>query len=225
MNYNILPIEKNISVEYSFKIVIVGESGVGKTSILKRELNNEFSENIKQTSTFEHYYKNYSVNDSKICLHIWDTCGKDNYRTLVGNFLRASLCAFLVFSIDNIKSFEKLSDWILEIKENCSDNIILFLIGNKKDKLSERKVSFLQINNFIKEENITKYFEISALNNDGIEEVFKQTLIYLYIQNILSLNKNNYNNNLIDKNSNSNRGFYLSINNCNSCKQCLCCKN
>ena len=155
MNYNILPLEKNTSAEYSFKVVIVGETGVGKTSILKRELNNEFSEKSEPTLSFQHYYKNYSVNESSICLHLWDIGGQNIFLSLIKTFLRASLCAFLVFSIDDIKSFEKLSNWILEIKDNCSDNIILFLIGNKKDKLSERKVSFTQINNFIKEEKIT----------------------------------------------------------------------
>jgi len=219
MNYNILPIEKNTCAEYSFKVVVVGETGVGKTSILKRELNNEFSEKSEPTLSFEHYYKNYSVNESTICLHLWDIGGQNIYLSIIKTFLRASLCAFLVFSIDDIKSFEKLSNWILEIKDNCSDNIILFLIGNKKDKLSERKVSFTQINNFIKEEKITKYFEISALNNDGVDEVFKQTLIYLYIQNIVSLN----NNNTKEKNiTGHNEGFYLNYNNFNTCKQCLC---
>jgi small GTP-binding protein len=219
MNYNILSLDKNISTEYSFKVVIVGETGVGKTSILKRELNNEFSEKYAPTLSFEHNYKNYSVNESTICLHLWDIGGQNIYLSIIKTFLRASLCAFLVFSIDDIKSFEKLSNWILEIKDNCSDNIILFLIGNKKDKLSERKVSFTQINNFIKEEKITKYFEISALNNDGVDEVFKQTLIYLYIQNILSLN----NNNTKEKNiTGHNEGFYLNYNNFNTCKQCLC---
>ena len=222
MNYNILSLDKNISTEYSFKVVIVGETGVGKTSILKRELNNEFSEKYAPTLSFEHNYKNYSVNESTICLHLWDICGQKILQPLIKTFLRASLCAFLVFSIDDIKSFEKLSNWILEIKDNCSDNIILFLIGNKKDKLSERKVTIKQINNFIKEEKITRYFEISALNNEGVDEVFKQTLIYLYIQNILLLNNNNIN----EKNNiGNNGGFYLDFNNFNSFKQCLCCKN
>ncbi len=221
MNYNILPIEKNTNTEYSFKVVIVGETGVGKTSILKRELNNEFSEKYTPTLSLEHNYKNYSINETTICLHLWDICGQNVIQSLIKTFLRASLCAFLVFSIDDIKSFEKLSNWILEIKDNCSDNIILFLIGNKKDKLSERKVTIKQINNFIKEEKITRYFEISALNNEGVDEVFKQTLIYLYIQNILSLN-----NNINEKNNiGNNNGFYLNFNNFNSFKQCLCCKN
>ena len=219
MNYNILPIENNTTTEYSFKVVIVGETGVGKTSILKRELNNEFSEKYTPTLSLEHNYKNYSINETTICLHLWDICGQNVIQSLIKTFLRASLCAFLVFSIDDIKSFEKLSNWILEIKDNCSDNIILFLIGNKKDKLSERKVSFTQINNFIKEEKITKYFEISALNNDGVDEVFKQTLIYLYIQNILSLNNNNTKE---KNNTGNNEGFYLNYNNFNTCKQCLC---
>ena len=221
MNYNILPIEKNTTTEYSFKVVIVGETGVGKTSILKRELNNEFSEKYTPTLSLEHNYKNYSINETTICLHLWDICGQNVIQSLIKTFLRASLCAFLVFSIDDIKSFEKLSNWILEIKDNCSDNIILFLIGNKKDKLSERKVTIRQINSFIKEEKITRYFEISALNNEGVDEVFKQTLIYLYIQNILSLN-----NNINEKNNiGNNNGFYLNFNNFNSFKQCLCCKN
>ena len=222
MNYNILPIENNTTTEYSFKVVIVGETGVGKTSILKRELNNEFFEKYTPTLSLEHNYKNYSINETTICLHLWDICGQNVIQSLIKTFLRASLCAFLVFSIDDIKSFEKLSNWILEIKDNCSDNIILFLIGNKKDKLSERKVTIRQINNFIKEEKITRYFEISALNNEGVDEVFKQTLIYLYIQNILLLNNNNIN----EKNNiGNNNGFYLNFNNFNSLKQCLCCKN
>ena len=142
--------------EYNFKTVIIGEPGVGKSSIISRGVNNIFTNEYKTTVCFDHSWKNYKVNDSKIRIQLWDTCGQEMYHSIIKNFYKNALCIFIVFAINNIKSFKALSFWIKEIEDVSSEGIIIFLIGNKNDIKNEKVVSDDEINKFIKENNIKK---------------------------------------------------------------------
>ena len=221
--------------EYNFKTVIIGEPGVGKSSIISRGVNNIFTEDYKTTLFFDHSWKNYKVNNSKVRIQLWDTCGQEVYHSVIKNFYKSALCIFIVFSINNMESFNSLSFWLNEIEEVSSDDIIIFLVGNKKDIENERVVSEKEINQFVSENNnIKKYFETSAANGDNIDNLFEETVKELYIKHVVpllnnQLSKNSSRNNNINRNYGhvknfSSEGFDLSEieNEEEKCKNCSC---
>ena len=136
----ITTLPSDTTCEYNFKTVIIGEPGVGKSSIISRGVNNIFTNDYKTTVCFDHSWKNYKVNDLKIRIQLWDTCGQEMYHSIIKNFYKNALCIFIVFAINNIKSFKALSFWIKEIEDVSSEGIIIFLIGNKNDIKNEKVV-------------------------------------------------------------------------------------
>ena len=146
LHIEIISLPSETTSEYNFKTVIIGEPGVGKSSIISRGVNNIFTKDYKATLFFDHSWKNYKVNNSKIRIQLWDTCGQEVYHSVIKNFYKSALCIFLVFSINNIESFNSLSFWINEIEQSSSEDIIIFLVGNKKDIENERVVSEKEIN-------------------------------------------------------------------------------
>ena len=96
--------------EHNIKMVVIGESGVGKTSIVQRA-KNKSDNNYKSTVYFEHSWKNYLINDTVIRIMIWDTCGQELYHSIVKHFYKECLIAMIVFAID-INSFEKCENWL-----------------------------------------------------------------------------------------------------------------
>ena len=93
-------IDQEINPEFCFKLVMLGDSGVGKTSLVKHEINNTFFGERDSTIIFEHSFKNFEIMGKTIRLQIWDTCGQEIYRSLITNFYRNSSLAFIVFAID-----------------------------------------------------------------------------------------------------------------------------
>ena len=225
----ITTLPSDTTCEYNFKTVIIGEPGVGKSSIISRGVNNIFTNDYKTTVCFDHSWKNYKVNDLKIRIQLWDTCGQEMYHSIIKNFYKNALCIFIVFAINNIKSFKALSFWIKEIEDVSSEGIIIFLIGNKNDIKNEKVVSDDEINKFIKENNIKKYFETSAANGDNINNLFEETVKELYFKHISPLI--NYNESRVSTNSNviSNDEFHaFNLENQDNeneeiCKNCVLC--
>ena len=182
-DYDIIDLDKNALPEFCFKAVVSGNSGVGKTSIIRYEINNLFKNDNKSTVVFEHVYKHYKICDRVIRLQIWDTCGEETYDDLMKNFYRAALCIFIVFSLDDENSFLNLNKWIFEIKKvNQNESPIIVLIGNKKDNVSERQVSKEQIEKYCKKNEIDNYYETSAKNGESIHELFKDVIRQLFIK-------------------------------------------
>ena len=128
-------LNQEVNPEFAFKVVILGDSDVGKTSLIKYEINNTFMNENDSTIIFEHSFKNFFIMGKNVRLQIWDTCGKEMYRSSVQNFYRSALCIFVVFSLESLESFNQVNQWIEEIKENNSEDYILVLVGNKSDLL------------------------------------------------------------------------------------------
>ena len=185
--YEVLDLDKHVSPEYCFKAVFSGNSGVGKTSIIRYEIQNDFEPDNQATLTFEHFSKNYQIGDKIIRIQIWDTCGNETYEEIMKNFYRSALCIFVVFSLDDENSFLNLSKWINDIKKiNENESPIIVLIGNKKDIISEdkRQITKQEIEEFCKNNNIDTYFETSAKTGESIHELFKEVIRKLYIKYI-----------------------------------------
>ena len=208
--------------EFNFKIVIIGEPGVGKSSIISRGVNNIFTNDYKATLCFDHSWKNYKVNNTKIRIQLWDTCGQEIYHSVIKNFYKSALCIFVVFSIDNNESFDQLSFWLNEIRDTCSEDILIFLIGNKKDKENERVVSKEKIDNFIQLNNIVNYFETSAANGENIDKLFEETVKELYIRNVIPCINGFYSRKSSDLTNTIEKTHLVYNDNEKGCKNCIC---
>ena len=184
-------LNQEINPEFAFKVVILGDSGVGKTSLVKYEIQNSFIINNDSTIIFEHSFKNFSIMGKNVRLQIWDTCGKEMYRSSVQNFYRSALCIFVVFSLESLDSFNKVNQWIEEIKENNSEEYILVLVGNKSDLTPPRKVEKDIIEEYCKNNWIENYFEVSSKNGENVHELFKTVVKQLFLKFALPIINDN----------------------------------
>ena len=133
-NYKVEVLYQEISdFELSFKIIIIGDSGVGKSCLSLRATKNVFEELYSPTIGFEFMTFFIKVDDKPIKLQIWDTCGQEVYRSLITSFYTNSSLAIVVYSIDNEDSFNNLEFWLNELRLKGNADINIFLIGNKAD--------------------------------------------------------------------------------------------
>ena len=184
-NYNIEVLENDSGTfNLSFKVIIIGDSGVGKSCLSLMGTQNTFNQKYSPTIALEFTSFNIKINDKEIRLHIWDTCGQELYRSLISNFYRNSSLALLVYSIDNKDSFSSLDSWLNEIKINGTPDINLFLIGNKVDLENKRVISKEMAETFSKNNNIQYFFETSAKTGFNAQNVFIEAAKLLYEQHI-----------------------------------------
>ena len=190
----------------SCKVVLIGESGVGKTSIISQFINETFQVNMESTSgaTFSSKVVTLS-NKNKIKLEIWDTAGQERYRALTKMFYKDAAAAILVCDITDKNSFIQIKEyWVDQIKQN-NDNIILILVANKSDLIEKEAIDEDQVRNFANELN-ANFIVSSALNASGIEDIF------VTVGNRYFEKKNNKNNNSLDFSENKNLDLSLSQN-------------
>ena len=151
--------------QISFKIIVIGDSGVGKTSITSQVIRKSFDEKHNSTIGFEFYTYDVKIEDKIIKLQIWDTCGQELYRSLISNFYKQTSLAILVYSIDSEEYFHSLNNWVNEIKAKANPDILFVLIGNKIDLEDEdkenRKISKEMGDEFCKDNNFSFFFFIS----------------------------------------------------------------
>ena len=185
-------LNQEINPEFAFKVVMLGDSGVGKTSLVKYEIQNTFIYNRDSTIIFEHSFKNFSVMGKNVRLQIWDTCGKEIYHSSVQNFYKSALCIFVVFSLESLDSFNKVNQWIEEIKENNNEDYILVLVGNKFDLTPQRKISKEVIEDYCKNNGIENYFEVSAKSGENAHEMYKSLVKKLFIKFSLPIINDNH---------------------------------
>lgn len=193
------------------KIIIVGDSGVGKTSILNRYIKKEFSQIYKSTIGADFFIKDITYSDQNIKLQLWDTAGNEKFHSIGTSFYRNTDICIMVFDVTNNKSFYNLQNWydeflLMRIPENV-ENFPFILLGNKTDLVdnSTIEISEKQINQFCKLKNI-KYYECCAKNNNiDIEFILDEFLMNLS-KEILKNNKLYSDNiNLIEKSNDKNK--------------------
>ena len=190
--------------EALFKIVMIGESGCGKSSILTQYTKNFFDEFRTLTIGVELGTKIIKIKNKKIKLQIWDTAGQEVFRSITVNYYRGIAGALLVFDVTNINSFDKLDSWINELRRLGHEHIEIIIIGNKTD-LKERKIKYNDAIRFAKKYNI-EYIECSSKYYKLCEYVFfrlaqkikiKYDLLNNLTKNINTINTplllNNYN--------------------------------
>ena len=150
---------------YTIKAVIVGEYGVGKSSILSRYCDNIYNDNYLCTIGADFYRKIIDLNGYQIKMHLWDTAGQEKYQALTPSYFRGAYVILLVFDLTNLASFKKLGKWMREV-----NGYKVVLIGNKSD-LKNREVPQSYINEFISEYKVS-YFETSARKDNNIVNLF-----------------------------------------------------
>ena len=160
--------------EYLFKIILIGNSGVGKSSILHRYMKRTFDSNYKVTIGVDFFMKSLTINEQMVKIQIWDTAGQEKYKSMVSSYYRGAHVALIVFDLTSHASFEALPSWVEIFFKNGPEQKNTILIGNKKDLVEERQVSQEEVELFSQTNNMI-YFETSAKDGDNIDYVFSYT--------------------------------------------------
>lgn len=179
LQYELLPDDYN-DKDISFKIIVIGNSGVGKSSLTNKATRNIFEENYHATVGFEFFTFNIRINDKNIKLQIWDTCGQEAYRSLITSFYRNSSLAIIAYAIDNENSYNNIEAWLNEIKTQANPETKIFLIGNKSDLENQRRIPIETAKEFSKEHGFNFFIETSAKKGDNAQAVFIQAAKELY---------------------------------------------
>lgn len=158
--------------EFCLKIVLAGDSGVGKTNILARFTRDFFSEDTKSTIGVEFATKSLVVNNKLVKASIWDTAGQENYKAITRAYFHGALGAMIVFDITQSSTFESVSRWLNDIRSNAEKDVIIMLVGNKSDLTDMRSVSEEEAIGFAKVNQLL-YIETSALNSTNVSEAFQ----------------------------------------------------
>ena len=192
--YEILP-DDYTQYDLSFKIIVIGDSGVGKSCLTNKATKNVFEESYNATVGFEFFSFNIKMNEKIIKLQIWDTCGQELYRSLITNFYRNSSLAIMVYAINNKDSFDNIDVWLKELRTHSNPDAKVFLIGNKIDLDTERKVQKEDGENYSNENKLNLFMESSAKTGFNAQKIFIEAARILY-NNYLK-----YNNQIDDKTS------------------------
>ena len=163
-----------------FKLIVIGDPNVGKSSLTTQAVRNYFIEYYQTTVGFEFLTFNLSINNSVVKLQIWDTCGQEVYRSLITNFYRNCSLAIIVYAINNKNSFINAENWLNNLKEQSNINVRVILVGNKCDLESDRVVSKEEGENFKNEKNLDKFFETSAKTGLNIRNAMIEAAKLLY---------------------------------------------
>ena len=173
----------------TFKIIVLGDPGVGKSSLLGRATKNIFNAEYQTTVGFEFLTFTEKIGEKNVKLQIWDTCGQETYKSLISNFYRNASLAMLIYSIDSRESFNNIIKWLKEIKLQSNPDIKVVLIGNKADLENKRQVTIEEGNKFKEENDILFFQEASAKSGINAKEIFHEAAKILYDEYIIFLKK------------------------------------
>ena len=155
----------------TYKIVVLGDISVGKTSILSRFRYGVFEPEYMPTLGIDFFSQNLFYEDKTIRLILWDTAGEERFRSLIPSYLKNADCIIIVFDITNKDSFNSLNKWLTDSKNNASEGTIYIICGNKSDLKEKRTVNENEIDEYIKKNELI-YVECSAKNGEGIKDLF-----------------------------------------------------
>ncbi|KAJ5073520.1 ras and ef-hand domain-containing protein [Anaeramoeba ignava] len=167
-----------MSKETSFKFILVGSKGTGKSSLITRYTKGKFFSECPQTLGVEFVTKDIYIMKEKLTVQLWDTAGQERFRSMTRNYFRGSDAVFILFDTSRRDTFNEVSLWITDAKEYTNKNCVKVLVGNKID-IREREVSTEEAEKFAFSNEI-RYMETSAKKGTNVEEAFYQTAKFLY---------------------------------------------
>ncbi|EOA99726.1 Ras-related protein Rab-11A, partial [Anas platyrhynchos] len=161
-------------------VVLIGESGVGKTNLLSRFTRNEFNHDSRTTIGVEFSTRTIVVGDATVKAQIWDTAGLERYRAITSAYYRGAVGALLVYDIAKYLTYENAERWLRELQQDHADaNIVIMLVGNKSDLRHLRAVPTDEARSFA-EKNGLSFLETSALDSTNVETAFHSILTEIY---------------------------------------------
>ena len=176
----ILSIDTTSKFDICFKIIIIGNCGVGKSCLTNRIMKSKFEEGYISTIGLEYYSMFVKINNKIIKLQIWDTCGQEIYRSLITNYYRNSSMAIIVYAINNEESFQDIDLWVKELKAMSSPDIKIVLIGNKRDLIEERKILYKKGKELADYYGFDYFLETSAKSGENVKLMFIKAARLLY---------------------------------------------
>ena len=181
--------DPSLKEEFKFKVVIVGDSSVGKTNLVKRFMNNTFLKDSKATVGVEFMSKTFIVNKKVFKVELWDTAGQERYKAITAAYYKGAKGAMIVYDVTSKSTFDNVDKWCNELRMKGSNNINIIMIGNKTDlkdnivinsDMSQEKGKFLQI----------PVMETSALDSSNVKEAFYLLIQEMYLSFINKENNN-----------------------------------
>ena len=157
--------------DYIFKVLLLGNSDVGKSSLLLRFAESVWNDSFVPTIGVDFKVKTVEIGDKKVKMQIWDTAGQERFRNVVSTYFRGSNGILLIYDITNKDSFKNLESWLIEIEKNASENVLKILIGNKCDLESERGITKEEGQAFANR-NGMQFIETSAKMDTNVSEAF-----------------------------------------------------
>ena len=165
--------------EMMFKVVLVGDSFVGKTNIMSKYIKNEFHEDSKATVGVEFGSKQFTVEGHTIQAQIWDTAGQERYKAITSAYYKGARGAFIVYDITRKQSFESVEKWVNDVTAVADKNITIILIGNKSDLEDQRQVTKEQGQDKANKLEIA-FMETSAFSGENLEKAFNMMINEVY---------------------------------------------
>ncbi|KAI4382401.1 hypothetical protein MLD38_008373 [Melastoma candidum] len=165
--------------DYLFKIVLIGDSGVGKSNILSRFTRNEFCLESKSTIGVEFATRTLQVEGKTIKAQIWDTAGQERYRAITSAYYRGAVGALLVYDVTKRQTFDNVQRWLRELRDHADSNIVIMMAGNKSDLNHLRAVQEGDGQALAEREGLS-FLETSALDATNVEKAFQTILGEIY---------------------------------------------
>ncbi|XP_076927780.1 ras-related protein RABA4d-like [Bidens hawaiensis] len=169
----------NAKADYIFKVVLIGDSAVGKSQLTARFSKNEFSLDSKATIGVEFQSKTLVIDEKTVKAQIWDTAGQERYRAVTSAYYRGAVGAMLVYDMTKRQTFEHMTRWLEELRSHTNNDIVIMLVGNKCDLASLRAVPVEDAQEFAERENLC-FMETSALESTNVESAFLTALTEIY---------------------------------------------
>jgi len=165
--------------DYLFKVVLIGDSGVGKSNLLSRFTRNEFNLESKSTIGVEFATRSINVDGKTVKAQIWDTAGQERYRAITSAYYRGAVGALLVYDIAKHATYVNVTRWLKELRDHADSNIVIMLVGNKSDLKHLRAVATEEAKAFSTENGLS-FIETSALDASNVESAFQTILTDIY---------------------------------------------
>lgn len=169
--------------DYLFKIVLLGDSGVGKSNLLARFARNEFYSNSKSTIGVEFQTQKMEINGKEVKAQVWDTAGQERFRAVTSAYYRGAVGALVVYDISRRQTFDSVGRWLNELHIHCDMNVVTILVGNKTDLKDAREISTAEGKSLAESEDLF-FTETSALDSSNVTAAFQTIIKEIY--NILS---------------------------------------